>query len=127
MAENPRSPARLLAPLALVAFTVAFAFVVLASEPRREGSSANGRAEQESDLGPAEAETATEAETQTSRRDRESRLPEGCYVVRSGDTLGGIAERTGVQVDQLQELNPDVDPQQLVSGQRLNLREAGCD
>ena len=35
---------------------------------------------------------------------------------RTGDTLGAIAERTGVPVERLQELNPSLDPQALVSG-----------
>jgi LysM repeat protein len=44
------------------------------------------------------------------------------YVVQSGDTLSSIAARTGVSVEKLQLLNPDVDPQILVSGQKLKLR-----
>ncbi len=44
------------------------------------------------------------------------------YVVQSGDTLSSIAEETGVTVERLQELNPDIDPQILVSGQKLKLR-----
>jgi LysM repeat protein len=43
--------------------------------------------------------------------------------VRSGDTLGAIAERVDVPVDRLLVLNPDVDPQSLRAGQRLRLRE----
>ena len=42
--------------------------------------------------------------------------------VQAGDTLGGIAEKTGVSVETLQELNPNVDPQALTSGQRLKLK-----
>jgi LysM repeat protein len=43
-------------------------------------------------------------------------------VVRSGDTLGSIAQKTGIPVEQLQQLNPSLDPQALVSGQRIKLR-----
>jgi LysM repeat protein len=43
--------------------------------------------------------------------------------VRSGDTLGGIAEKVDVPVDRILELNPKVDPQSLRAGQRLKLRE----
>jgi LysM repeat protein len=43
------------------------------------------------------------------------------YVVQPGDTLGGIASKTGVPVDQLQNLNPDIDPQALPSGATLKL------
>jgi LysM repeat protein len=44
------------------------------------------------------------------------------YVVRAGDTPGGIAERTGVPLETLEELNPDLDPQELSPGQRIKLR-----
>ncbi len=45
------------------------------------------------------------------------------YTVEPGDTLGGIAESTGVPVDTLQELNPELDPQALIAGQKIKLRE----
>jgi Tfp pilus assembly protein FimV len=41
------------------------------------------------------------------------------YSVRSGDTLGTIAERFGTTVDQLLVLNPGVDPHALRVGQTL--------
>ena len=43
------------------------------------------------------------------------------YVVRNGDTLSQIAVRTGLSLDQLQAFNPQVDPGNLLPGQRLNL------
>jgi LysM repeat protein len=46
------------------------------------------------------------------------------YVVKSGDTLIGIAHRMGVPVLRIQELNPEVDPQILIAGEKLKLREA---
>ena len=45
------------------------------------------------------------------------------YSVKPGDTLGGIAAKTGVQIDQLMSLNPSIDPRALVTGQRIKLRE----
>jgi len=36
---------------------------------------------------------------------------------------GLIAEKTGVPVERLQELNPELDPQNLIVGQRVKLRE----
>ena len=45
------------------------------------------------------------------------------YRVRLNDTLGLIAEQTGVPVDQLEALNPELDPQNLIVGQRIRLRE----
>lgn len=45
------------------------------------------------------------------------------YTVRAGDNLSQIAQRYNLTVDQLQELNPDVDPQAIRAGQRLRLRD----
>ena len=44
------------------------------------------------------------------------------YVVKSGDTLVSIAHRTGVSVNHILVLNPEVDPQILIAGQTLKLR-----
>ena len=44
------------------------------------------------------------------------------YVVQNGDTLTSIAHETGVSVAEIQALNPGVDPQILVSGEKLKLR-----
>ena len=57
------------------------------------------------------------------RREGQGKLPQDVYVVKTGDTLGSIAEKTGVPVEKLQELNPELDPQALVSGQKIKLRE----
>jgi LysM repeat protein len=44
------------------------------------------------------------------------------YVVKSGDTLTSIAHETGVTVVRIQALNPQVDPQILIAGEKLKLR-----
>jgi len=44
------------------------------------------------------------------------------YEVQSGDTLTSIAHETGVPVATILQLNPGVDPQILVSGEKLKLR-----
>ncbi len=54
-------------------------------------------------------------------RSRDGRPPKA-YVVQNGDTLTSIGHRLGVPVARIQELNPDVDPQILVSGEKLKLR-----
>jgi LysM repeat protein len=46
----------------------------------------------------------------------------GVWVVRSGDTLGAISVKTGIDETTLQALNPDLDPQALLEGQRIALR-----
>lgn len=48
--------------------------------------------------------------------------PPKSYVVQNGDTLTSIARKTGVPVSSIEELNPGVDPQILVSGEKLKLR-----
>jgi len=44
------------------------------------------------------------------------------YVVQNGDTLTSIAHETGVPVAQIVKLNPGVDPQILISGEKIKLR-----
>lgn len=44
------------------------------------------------------------------------------YTVQEGDSLSAIADRTGVSVDRIERLNPDLDPQALTIGQQLKLR-----
>ena len=99
-----RNPARLAAPLALLAAAVAVVVVIQASRSNSPGS--------------ASSATRT-AVTQPARRVRPAdRRP---YVVKPGDTLTVIADKTGVSLDELQQLNPDVDPNALQTGQRLKL------
>jgi len=42
--------------------------------------------------------------------------------VRRGQTLSSISARTGIPIERLEELNPQLDPQMLRAGQRLKLR-----
>ena len=42
--------------------------------------------------------------------------------MRSGDTLSAISLETGVTVERLQALNPNIDVQALQPGQHLKLR-----
>jgi LysM repeat protein len=44
------------------------------------------------------------------------------YTVQVGDTLGGIADKTGVPLDQIQTLNPNVDPHAMTAGQKIKLK-----
>jgi LysM repeat protein len=43
--------------------------------------------------------------------------------VEPGDTLTTISDKTGIGVDKLTELNPDLDPQALISGEQVKLRK----
>jgi LysM repeat protein len=110
MPDHPaRSPLRLLAPLALVVVAIAVVGVLLSSDSG--GGDESGR--------PSAGRTTTAARTQPKR----TRATRATYTVKTGDTLGGISEKTGVPIDRLQELNPNLDPQALVSGQKIKLRE----
>ena len=100
-----RSPARFLAPLALVAFVVALLMIV------QPGGDDQGGEEPASNTKPAATATAT---PKAKRRRK-------VYVVKPGDTPSGIAEKTGVTLEQLEEANPDLDPQLLAPGQRIKL------
>jgi LysM repeat protein len=100
-----RSTARYLAPIALVLFTIVLIVVVASSGG--DGSSK-----------PAPRPSAA-AVRQAARR---TAATPGKYTVKAGDSLLAIAQKTGVPTDELQKLNPDIDPQVLVPGQRLKLR-----
>ncbi len=59
---------------------------------------------------------------EVTRQDADGKTQAAAYVVQNGDTLTSIAQKTGVSVSRLQELNPGVDPQILISGEKLKLR-----
>ena len=106
-----RSPARLIAPLALLLCAVALATVVISS-PAVDGDETSGdRTSERTTTGPP------------AQTDRQARARRRNYTVKAGDTLGAIAEKTGVSVERLLVLNPELDPQALVAGQRIRLRE----
>lgn len=44
------------------------------------------------------------------------------YRVRAGDSFASISVEVGISVEELQQLNPDVDPRALQPGQKLKLR-----
>jgi LysM repeat protein len=109
-----RSPARLLGPIALLIVAAATVFVIAGS---KIDSNDGGQ--------PAASDSAGSTSTnQQQTTTTPAKRPRGkTYTVKTGDTLGSIAEKTGVAVEQLLELNPDLDPQALVAGQKIKLRE----
>ena len=104
-----RSPARWIAPLALAGALVAIVYVI--SSSTGDGSGAGTSATER----PARSGTTT-----TSERREERRRPR-TYTVQEGDILSSVAEKTGVSVERLRELNPDVDANALSIGQKLRL------
>ncbi len=103
--------ARLLAPIALVA--VAFGIYVVVHANLSQSTT-------------AVAQTTTGATRVQSLRSAAGHAKRTArfYVVRSGDTLSGIAARTGVAMTTLIQLNPSLARSQnsLQIGQRLRLR-----
>jgi LysM repeat protein len=99
-----RNPARLAAPLALLAAAVAVVVVVQASRSNAPSST------------PSATRTVV---TEPARKAR--RTAPRTYVVKVGDTLTVIADKTGVSLDEIERLNPDVDANALQTGERLKL------
>ena len=115
-----RSPLRFLAPLGLAAFAIAFLLVIATAGDSGGGDSGNAddAAEQRDLKGGGGGDR-----RERRREDREERLPDDVYIVKEGDTLASISQKTGISVEELQELNPQLDPQALVTVQRVRLRE----
>ena len=109
MVERARSPLRFLAPIALIAATL-IVYVVVAG-------SVGGEEEE-----PTTTNSAAQRLEGDGEKKADSSEPEN-YEIQSGDTLDAIAADTGVSAEKIQELNPDLDPQALIAGQELKLRE----
>jgi LysM repeat protein len=97
-----RSPARYLAPIALVVVLVA-AIVVVASTGGEESS--------------------TDKTTTAPKMHTKSGKAKKFYRVKPGDLLSEISDKTGVNIATIIELNPDVDPQALQAGQLIRIRK----
>lgn len=113
--SSPRRPrdvragagARILAPLALVIFAIA-CFGVVANQ---SGDSSVNTSTEKSAARTGAAGGATVVKTTRST-----------YRVKAGDSFAVIAEKTGVSAEDLQTLNPDIDPRALQPGQKLKLK-----
>jgi LysM repeat protein len=111
----PRSLSpRMIAPAALVLFAIVLLIVIAGSlGGSGSGGEQRGAATRSSQTNRPVRERGTTGTTEVRRT----------YVVKPGDTLARIAERTGVSIERLVALNPTIDPQALVTGQRIKLRE----
>jgi LysM repeat protein len=106
-----RSPARWLAPLALVTCAVAIYAVV-----DRELLSTSDGGETTSSTATTTAKSATTSTT-THKTTKKAKT----YIVKSGDSFSVIAAKEDIDAAALQEANPDVDPSALHPGQKLKL------
>jgi LysM repeat protein len=75
---------------------------------------------EDSDGETATTPSAQETTPTTPRREARQRAS---YTVKLNDTLTVISEKTGVSVERIETLNPDLDPQNLIVGQKIKLRE----
>jgi LysM repeat protein len=107
-----RSPVRFLAPLALVAVVIALFIVV--SSSLDDTKTNTGKGSQSSGQSGAPSKGDGKAKKQRKGRRR--------YIVKNGDTPTSIAEKTGVSLEEIIRLNPDLDPQTLSPGERIKLR-----
>jgi LysM repeat protein len=104
--------ARLAAPAAfLLAVTIAVLLV-------RAGLRGGGDTEPAAPSVSVTAPTATRAST-TARPTTTGRR---FYTVQSGDTFGSIAASEHTSVQELEALNPNVDPAALVPGQKIRVK-----
>ena len=103
-----RTPARWLAPLALVTCAVAVYAVV-----------DNTLLKNDSSGGTTTSQTSTPGKkaTTASKKRKHRRI----YTVKSGDTLSAISIKTGVSLATIQRLNPKIDADTLHAGQRVRL------
>jgi LysM repeat protein len=113
-AHGRLSLARFLAPIALIAFAVAVLAIVSGSGVLDDDSS--------SDTGTKELPAATDTAAKTTTAPKQKKTPK-TYTIKANDTLSGIADRFGLTVEELEALNPDLDPQGLVAGQKIKLQE----
>jgi LysM repeat protein len=105
MNKRPSSVARTLAVIALVgSFIVLIVVVSAALNGGGSGGSGGSRAQQ------------------ARHREEVRKHTPATYVIKSGDTLTAIAHATGVGVAKIERLNPEVDPQILIAGEKLKLK-----
>jgi LysM repeat protein len=112
-----RSPARFLAPLALVAFAFALYSVV---QDARDTAGPNTSEITATPTSDRDASSGTDKAATDGDGGKQRKGPK-TYTVKSGDTLSGIAEKTDVSLETLTDLNPDADT--LSPGQKLKLRK----
>ena len=106
-----RSPARLLAPAALVAAAIAL-FAIVTSGGGESG---------EPDAATPPTATATATPERERKGGKEEETSGDTYTVEPGDTPSAIAEKAGVDLDALLAANPDIDANALTVGQELEL------
>jgi LysM repeat protein len=102
-----RSPARFLAPLALIAVIGALYLIV---KPQADSG------------GSASPTTKTQPASTPAKKAKHKKKTPKTYTVKPGDTPSGIAEQAGISLAKLEQLNPSLDPQALTPGEKLKIK-----
>jgi LysM repeat protein len=108
-----RTPARFLAPIALVAFAFALYTVVQGARDGSGGTSSSSGT-------PAQTTPATSGSSTKSGKKSKHHVKK-FHRVRAGETPSSIALKYGISVSTLEKLNPHMDPNALTVGERLRL------
>jgi hypothetical protein len=106
--------ARILAPVALVLAALVVLLVVTGSLGGDEDNGKGGKRERVATTGCEPNDAGRQARSN------------GYYVLQPGDDFASLAEITCMPVDEIQRLNPDLDPQLLPQGGCVDLRPDGC-
>jgi LysM repeat protein len=96
---------RIFAALALIGAVIVVVVVISSSSGGDSGSSGKGN-----------------GSGHAAKKHSQPKTKAASYTVQTGDTLTSIAHQTGVPVAEILKLNPEVDPQILIAGEKLKLR-----
>jgi LysM repeat protein len=110
-----------MAPLALLVALAAVGYVVTSGTGDESKSGSRGSSGSKGSTG-GKSSTGSKTTASEGQKTTTTSSEAKSYTVKSGDTLGMISEQTGVSIEDLQELNPDLDPQSLTVGDRIRLR-----
>jgi hypothetical protein len=105
--------ARILAPVALVLVAMVVIIVVSSSLGGDDDGDGNGGREQT-------------AETSGCQPTDERAVEQGFYVLKSGENLTSVADKTCISPERLARLNPNLDPQLLPISACIDLVRDGC-
>ncbi len=103
---------RFLAPVGLIVFTIVLIVVIVTSSGGGDGKDETSGADK----------GRTTRTVKTTKTATQKTTEEPIYVVKSGDNLATISEKTGVPMADIEVLNPDIDPRALVEGQKIKLK-----